>query len=53
MKIIVCMKEVVHPLHIGARMIVAETPELECQGFKTNDEFFWRNGCRGCVTDRF
>jgi electron transfer flavoprotein beta subunit len=35
LKIIVCLKEVVHPLRIGSRMIVAETPELDCQGLKT------------------
>lgn len=35
MKIIVCIKEVIHPLHIGSRMIVSETPQLDCRAFKT------------------
>ena len=35
MKIIVCIKEVLHPLHIGPHMVVTETPELDCRSYKT------------------
>ena len=35
MKLILCVKEVIHPLHIESHVIVAETPVLDCRAFKT------------------
>jgi electron transfer flavoprotein beta subunit len=35
MKIIVCLKEVINPLHIGPRMVMDDIPELDLREFKT------------------